>query len=194
MTVMKGTYKNGQIIVFFSINSYCNCDFFCIFAEKLETMEAKHDVEKTTESRPSTVKPAKSSAYLDMISPQVLNDLQKKIVAIVVNQKKYLDKNYSVKQLSLDMGTNTRYVSATINICFNMNYTSFINKYRIEDAMTILRDKKYQDLRIEEVSDMVGFSNRQSFYTSFFKLTGVTPKAYKRSHMVSDTKTKRKNK
>ena len=81
MTVMKGTYKNGQIVVFFSINSYCNCDFFCIFAEKLETMEAKHDVEKTTESRPSTVKPAKSSAYLDMISPQVLNDLQKKIVA-----------------------------------------------------------------------------------------------------------------
>ena len=65
-----------------------------------------------------------------------------------------------------------------------MNYTSFVNKYRIDEAMTILVDKRYQDLRMEEVSDMVGFANRQSFYASFFKIMGVTPRDYKVTHLA----------
>ena len=63
-----------------------------------------------------------------------------------------------------------------------MNYTSFVNKYRIEEAMSILVDKRYQDLRIEEVSDMVGFSNRQSFYACVYRLIGITPREYKIKH------------
>lgn len=94
-------------------------------------------------------------------------------------QKKYKDKNYSAKQLAADLGTNSRYVSAVINVRFHTNYTSFVNKYRIEEAMSILTDKRYQDLRIEDVSDMVGFSNRQSFYASFYKIMGVKPKDYR---------------
>ena len=32
---------------------------------------------------------------------------------------------------------------------------------------------------MEEISDMVGFSNRQSFYASFYRINGVTPRDYK---------------
>jgi AraC-like DNA-binding protein len=108
-------------------------------------------------------------------------------------QKKYKDKNYSARKLAEDLGTNTRYVSAVVNVRFHMNYTSFVNKYRIEEAMSILVDKRYRDLRIEEVSDMVGFSNRQSFYASFYRVTGITPKEYKRMH-AGVTEPKRKQK
>jgi AraC-like DNA-binding protein len=45
--------------------------------------------------------------------------------------------------------------------------------------MAILVDRRYQDLRMEEVSDMVGFANRQSFYASFYKLLGITPREYR---------------
>jgi AraC-like DNA-binding protein len=107
-------------------------------------------------------------------------------------QKKYKDKNYSAKKLAEDLGTNTRYISAVVNVRFHMNYTSFVNKYRIEEAMSILVDKRYKDLRIEEVSDMVGFANRQSFYASFYKLIGITPKEYKMQHMSKTQKGKKK--
>jgi AraC-like DNA-binding protein len=60
-----------------------------------------------------------------------------------------------------------------------MNYTSFVNKFRIEEAMAILVDRRYQNLRMEEVSDMVGFANRQSFYASFYKLLHMTPRDYR---------------
>lgn len=178
----------------FSSNRMAIEIFFVYLQKKLEVMQEKSNVGNKAAGSTSPEKQVKGSAYLGMMSPQLLDDLQKKIISIVVNQKKYLDKNYSAKRLSVDIGTNTRYVSATISICFKMNYTSFINKFRIEEAMMILKDKKYQDLRIEEVSDMVGFSNRQSFYTSFCRMTGITPKAYKRLNMMTDDKTKQTHK
>ena len=108
-----------------------------------------------------TERKEKEAAYRDLVSPQLMDEMKEKILAIIVLQKKYKDKDYSAKKLAEDLGTNTRYISAVMNVRFHMNYSSFINKFRIEEAMTILVDKRYLDLKMEDVSDMVGFSNRQ---------------------------------
>jgi AraC-like DNA-binding protein len=126
----------------------------------------------------------KEAAYRTLVSPKLMDELKEKILDIVVMQKKYLDKDYSARKLADDLGTNTRYISAVVNVRFHMNYTSFINKYRIEEAMSILVDKRYKDLRIEEVSDMVGFSNRQSFYASFYKINQMTPREYRKRYLA----------
>ena len=131
-----------------------------------------------------TEKREKEAAYRSLVSPKLMDEMQEKIMNIIVMQKKYRDKDYSAKRLAEDLGTNTRYISAVVNVRFHMNYTSFVNKYRIEEAMTILVDKRDQDLRMEEVSDMVGFANRQSFYASFFKIMGITPREYRITHLA----------
>ena len=130
-----------------------------------------------------TEKKEKEAAYRSLVSPRLMDEMQERIMNIIVMQKKYRDKDYSAKSLAEDLGTNTRYISAVVNVRFHMNYTSFVNKYRIEEAMSILVDKRYQDLRMEQVSDMVGFSNRQSFYASFYKIMGMTPRDYRIQHM-----------
>ena len=112
-----------------------------------------------------------------------MDELKEKILNIILIQQRYKDKNYSAKQLAEDLGTNTRYISAVVNVRFHMNYTSFVNKFRIEEAMALLVDKRYQDLNMEDISDMVGFSNRQSFYASFYRINGVTPRDYKMRHL-----------
>ena len=130
-----------------------------------------------------TEKKEKEAAYRSLVSPRLMDEMQEKIMNIIVMQKKYRDKDYSAKKLAEDLGTNTRYISAVVNVRFHMNYTSFVNKYRIDEAMSILVDKRYQDLRMEEVSDMVGFANRQSFYASFFKIMRMTPREYRMQHL-----------
>ena len=130
-----------------------------------------------------TERKEKEAAYRSLVSPRLMDEMKEKILNIIVMQKKYKDKDYSAKRLAEDLGTNTRYVSAVVNVRFHMNYTSFINKYRIEEAMSILVDIRYQDLRMEEVSDMVGFSNRQSFYASFYKVMNMTPREYRIKHL-----------
>ena len=124
-------------------------------------------------------KKEKEAHYRTLVSPRVMDTLSDKILDIIVMQKKYKDKDYSAKKLALDLGTNTRYISAVVNVRFHMNYTSFVNKFRIEEAMTILVDRRYQTLRMEDVSDMVGFTNRQSFYSSFYRQLGMTPREYR---------------
>lgn len=126
-----------------------------------------------------TEKKEKAAAYRSLVSPKLMDELKEKILDIILIQKKYKDKDYSAKKLAEDLGTNTRYISAVVNVRFHMNYTSFVNKYRIEEAMTLLTDKRYQDLNMEDISDMVGFANRQSFYAAFYSINGITPREYK---------------
>lgn len=140
----------------------------------------------------------KDAAYRNLVSPNVMDELKDRIIDIVLVQKKYKDKDYSARQLARDLGTNTRYISAVVNVRFHMNYSSFINKYRIEEAMTLLTDKRYQELSMEEISALVGFANRQSFYAAFFKINGCTPREYKLKHapvaQVQTSKGKSKSK
>lgn len=139
----------------------------------------------------------KEAHYRSLVSPKMMDEMKEKILSVIVMQKRYKDKDYSAKKLAEDLGTNTRYISAVVNVRFHMNYTSFINKFRIEEAMAILTDRRYQDLRMEQVSDMVGFANRQSFYASFYRILRMTPRQYRLQHAnfsTHKTKTSKDNK
>ena len=137
-----------------------------------------------------TEKKEKEAAYRTLVNPQLMDEMKEKILDIIVMKKKYKDKDYSAKKLAEELGTKTRYISAVVNVRFHMTYTSFVNKFRIEEAMTILTDKRYKDLNMEEVSDMVGFANRQSFYASFYKIMNMTPRDYRVQHQAQKAKAK----
>ena len=135
-----------------------------------------------------TEKKEKEAHYRTLVSPKLMDEMKDRILEVIVMKKKYKHKDYSAKKLAEDLATNTRYISAVVNVKFHMNYTSFVNKFRIEEAMAILVDRRYQDLRMEEVSDMVGFANRQSFYASFYKLMKMTPREYRLQHLPQSVK------
>ena len=125
----------------------------------------------------------KKADYRSLISPQMMDKMQEQIMNIIVMQKKYRDKEYSAQKLANEIGTNTRYISAVVNTRFHMKYTQFVNSHRINEAMSILVDKRYQDLRMEDVGDMVGFANRQSFYAAFYRFKGITPRQYRLNNL-----------
>lgn len=130
-----------------------------------------------------TERTVKKAAYRSMINPKLMKELQSKIINVIADQKKYRDKNYSAKKLAEDLGTNTRYISAAVNVTFNMNYSSFVNRYRIAEAMKLLGEARNKSLNMEDISDMVGFSNRQSFYAAFYRINHCTPREYKLSQL-----------
>uniref|UniRef100_A0AB33JB56 Helix-turn-helix domain-containing protein n=1 Tax=Prevotella sp. GTC17259 TaxID=3236795 RepID=A0AB33JB56_9BACT len=126
-----------------------------------------------------TEKKEKKAVYCSLVNPHLMDELKVKIHEILFKHKRYKDKDYSAKRLAEDLGTNTRYVSAALNVKLHMNYTSLVNKYRVEEAMGILSDKRFGKLNMEEISDMVGFANRQSFYAAFYKFNQCTPRDYR---------------
>lgn len=125
-------------------------------------------------------KKIKDAAYRNMIRAELADELYDKILHIIVVQKKYKDVIFSAKDLAKELKTNTRYLSAVINSRFGMNYSCLLNEYRIKDALHLLIDKRYLDKNVEEISAMVGFANRQSFYAAFYKNVGETPNSYRK--------------
>ncbi len=123
----------------------------------------------------------KPPRYLSKISRETFDKLKEQILHVLVVEKKYRDRTFNAKKLAELLHTNTRYVSIVLSVRYHVNYTTFINRLRIEEAMALLVDKRYAELRIEEISDMVGFSNRQSFYRAFCVHTGKTPRQYQQT-------------
>lgn len=141
---------------------------------------------RSVEKKPYNIKERKikNALYRTLIRPELADNLYDKIVNIIVVQKKYKDPEYSAKKLSEELNTNTRYLSAVINSRFGMNYSCLVNEYRVKDALHLLTDKRFADKNVEDISTMVGFANRQSFYAAFYRVMGVTPKEYRRNHAL----------
>lgn len=141
--------------------------------------------EETPKKRPYNLreKKEKKAAYRSLIRPELADELYDKILNIIVVQKKYKDPDYSAKDLAKELKTNTRYLSAVVNSRFGMNYSCLLNEYRVKDALHLLTDKRYADKNVEEISAMVGFANRQSFYAAFYKNVGETPNGYRKKHL-----------
>lgn len=139
---------------------------------------------ETPKKRPYNLreKKDKKAAYRSLIRAELADELYDKILNIVVVQKKYKDPDYSAKDLAKELKTNTRYLSAVVNSRFGMNYSCLLNEYRIKDALHFLTDKRYADKNVEEISSMVGFANRQSFYAAFYKYVGETPNGYRKKN------------
>lgn len=146
----------------------------------------KNAENKVVEKKPYNIKERKikNALYRNLIKPELADFLYDKIFDIIVVQKKYKDTEYSAKKLAEELQTNTRYLSAVINSRFGTNYSCLVNEYRVKDALRLLTDKRYADKNIEEISSMVGFANRQSFYAAFYRVMGVTPKDYRKNHSL----------
>ncbi|MBE6293514.1 MAG: AraC family transcriptional regulator [Bacteroidaceae bacterium] len=122
----------------------------------------------------------KNAQYRSLIRAELADELYDKILNIIVIEKRYKDPDFSAKEFAKELHTNTRYISAVVNSRFNMNFSCLINEYRIKEALYRLKDKRYANMTIEEISHEVGFANRQSFYASFYRIMGETPNSYRK--------------
>ena len=144
----------------------------------------KVDEEKASVNRPYNLRERKikKAPYRDLIRTDLANELYEKIIDKIVVQKKYKEPNYLARDLARELDTNTRYLSAVINSRFGMNFSCLVNEYRVRDAICLLLDKRYASKSIEEISALVGFANRQSFYSAFYRNVGEAPNDYRKKH------------
>ena len=63
------------------------------------------------------------------------------------------------------------------------NYSQMVNEFRIKEAMYMLKDRRNQNMTIEDIALAVGFQNRQCFYVAFYKRVGITPREYRITNM-----------
>lgn len=111
---------------------------------------------------------------------------QKKIVYFIETdfkeKKIYTEQDLTLEKLAKYCDTNRTYLSKVINETYRMNYTDFINGYRINEAILLLSDPIVsQKYSIEAIANASGYANISSFNATFKKTTGLTPSVFRRN-------------
>ncbi len=113
------------------------------------------------------------------VSEEQIHQLFKRVLEIVAEDKQYRDSNLTLKSLSESLKVSTQVLSMVINQQSELNFNNFINHYRIEESLELLRDPQYQNHTIASVAFEVGFNSISSFNTAFKKQIGKTPLDYR---------------
>lgn len=107
--------------------------------------------------------------------------IMSRIFSFVVGQKQYTSPGFNLDTLSADLGINRKYLSKAINSATGKNFNTYINEYRVKEAIRLLSAPGNRFLSVDDIGMRVGFSNRSSFYESFRKMTGISPSQFKKT-------------
>ena len=102
-----------------------------------------------------------------------------KLKTYMTEKEPFLDPSLTIQELSNQIDIPVRDLSVLINHHMDQHFFDFVNEYRIQKAMNILKDKSKSDLTVLEILYEVGFNSKSSFNTSFKKHTNLTPTAYR---------------
>lgn len=119
-----------------------------------------------------------------MMLEQILQAMQEKNSnsdsTILDAMRNYIYQNYTSDMTLNDMadalGISAKYCSNLFKKLSNDTFKNFLNHYRIEQAKELL--EKNPNIKISELSELVGFNSANTFIRVFGKYTGMPPGAY----------------
>ncbi|MFC4477640.1 helix-turn-helix domain-containing protein [Flavobacterium chungangensis] len=121
-------------------------------------------------------KPEAVNQQNDLINAQISTLKQ-----YMTEKEPFLDPSLTIQELANQISIPVRDLSILINHHIDQHFFDFVNEYRIQKAMQILRDQSKNQLTVLEILYEVGFNSKSSFNTSFKKYTNLTPTAYRNS-------------
>tara|TARA_R110001606_G_scaffold344913_1_gene493670 strand:+ start:818 stop:1957 length:1140 start_codon:yes stop_codon:yes gene_type:complete len=103
-----------------------------------------------------------------------------KLKKYMIEEKPYLNPSLTIQDISKAIEIPVRDLSLLINHKLNQHFYDFVNSYRVENAMDILKDNTKSKTTILEILYEVGFNSKSSFNTAFKKHTNTTPTSYRK--------------
>lgn len=113
----------------------------------------------------------------DSNDPVVFARLDQQIEKWTV-KKGFIQKGITIDALAFEFSTNRCYLSSYFNTSKGRTFREWINEMRIEEAKNLMY--QYPNMPLNEISERTGFTDNSHFTRHFRKLTGETPKNWKR--------------
>ena len=114
------------------------------------------------------------------VNEKEYNAALSKLKQYMVEERPFLNPSLTIQDVSAAIEIPVRDLSLLINHKLEQHFYDFVNTYRIENAMDILKDGTKSKVTILEILYEVGFNSKSSFNTAFKKHTGNTPTSYRK--------------
>ncbi len=96
------------------------------------------------------------------------------------NEQIFMETNISLAKVAEKLSINSRELSQVINENEQMNFSEFVNHFRIKRAKLLLASSEYKNEKMTTIAYDCGFGNVTSFNLAFKLETKMTPSAYKK--------------
>ena len=96
-------------------------------------------------------------------------------------ERLYADPRITREYIIERLGTNRTYLTKIISKYGWINYSQFVNSFRIDEAIRILSNKTNNDKKISSLYSELGFGSPATFFKTFSKVTGMSPAAFRKS-------------
>ncbi len=106
------------------------------------------------------------------------NDLKLQAAIKYINENYAKDLNMAV--VSNEISMNYSLFSAAFKNYTGVNFVSYVKKLRMDKAKQLLTDT---DMKVNEISSMVGYDNEKHFLKSFKAFVGVSPSEYRKNSL-----------
>ena len=95
------------------------------------------------------------------------------------DERVFSDCTLTLDKLAKQLGTNRTTLSKAINTNMGVNFSTFLNSYRIKEAIRLFNSETtHKSYKIESIGQMCGFNTRQAFHRAFKQETGMNTRQY----------------
>lgn len=172
---IKSSKLNLAIFLFFLVDAIGLFIFLYLEKQRAYKKLVRKNMEWAKRTNTMRSCPDKDNEEFDTREKQILT----KLINLFTNDKVYLNSELNINEIAKQLGTNRSVLSKIINTYFNKNFPALLNEYRINEAVKLLMDNKTKNYKMEVISEMCGYNNRQVFHSAFKRETGVTPNDFR---------------
>lgn len=133
-------------------------------------------------ARQERAKKYKKSLILGLSREKIIDRLRE----LMEVEKVYRQFDLKLEEVAAMLMITPHQLSEFVNDCVGMNFASYINHYRVEEARQLLLENPEQSTL--SIGFDVGFGSKQSFNTIFKQQTGMTPSVYRKIGRYENSK------
>lgn len=108
---------------------------------------------------------------------------QSKIIVLekyMIQEQPYLQPKIKIADLAAELDKKPHTLSKLINEHYGYNFFYFINKYRVEHAVNLMKEENSQSYTLEGIGNLSGFNSRATFNARFKEIKGMTPGEFRK--------------
>jgi AraC-like DNA-binding protein len=103
-----------------------------------------------------------------------------KIISEMETHQFYLNKELTLHVFAKEINMSSRLISSCINKNMGFNFNEWVNNYRVEKALQMIKSDEKNTLSIEGIGSDSGFKSRSAMYAAFKKKLGHSPGHYRK--------------
>ena len=106
------------------------------------------------------------------------NYLIQNLEEYMTRQEAFKSKRLSINEVAVETRIPAKKLSGLINNYYQQRFTDWINTYRVNHVIDLLKTDIWMKFTLEGLATEAGFASRSAFFASFKKLTGYTALEY----------------